>query len=205
MALLQRVYQRSSLNMLIFASGIFILITLNYQEAVITFNLKSSYLAGFNAFILLGLVRVIDMGTGVNAQIIGTSNYWKFELFSGAILLALMLPLTYFLTIEYDILGPAIANLISITIYNIVRIAFLWKKFKLFPFSMQSVYTVLLAAACFAICHFPFINLHGFTGLIIRSIVFIILYSGSVIYLKLSPDVIPVWQTIQKKLGLKKN
>ncbi len=204
MGVLQRIYQRSSLNMLIFAAGIFVLITLNYEEAMITFKLKDSYLAGFNAFILLGLVRVIDMGTGVNAQIIGTSTSWKLELVSGIIILAFMLPLTLLLTRQYDILGPAIANLISISIYNAVRIAFLWKKFKLFPFTIQSAYTILLAAICFAVCYFAFLNVHGFPGLFLRSIAFIALYAGSVIYFKLSPDVIPVWQTIQKKLGLRK-
>jgi O-antigen/teichoic acid export membrane protein len=203
MKLLQRVYQRSSINLLVFALGIYILIGLNYREAVITLQMKDSYLAGFNAFLLLGFVRVIDMGTGVNGQIIGTSTYWKFELISGVILLAFMLPLTYILTNEYDIMGPAIASLISISIYNAVRIAFLWSKFKLFPFSKQSLYTVLLAGASFTICYLAFRNLHGFPGLIVRSLAFIIIYAGATVYLKLSPDIEPVVKTIRKRLGLK--
>ena len=149
MALLQKIYQRSSINLLIFSCGIFLLIALNYKEAVQTFGLKDAYLQGFSAFILLGLTRVIDMGTGVNTQIIGTSTSWRFELISGAILLTVMLPLTYILAKHFDIMGPALANLISITIYNIIRIWFLWKKFRLFPFTKQSAYTVLLAAACY--------------------------------------------------------
>lgn len=205
MELLQRIYQRSSINQLVFASGLFVLIALNYNEAILTFHLKETYLAGFSAFILLGLMRIVDMGTGVNAQIISTSNYWKFELISGVILLALMLPLTYFLTIKYGLIGPAIANLVSITIYNIVRIVFLWKKFRLFPFTIQSLYTVLLAAGSFTICYYAFLNLHGFTGLFARSIVFITLYSAGAIYMNLSPDIQPVWYTIQKRLGIKKD
>jgi O-antigen/teichoic acid export membrane protein len=205
MELLQRIYQRSSINQLIFASGLFILIALNYNEAILTFQLKETYLAGFSAFILLGLMRIVDMGTGVNAQIISTSNYWKFELISGVVLLALMLPLTYFLTIQYGLIGPAIANLISITVYNIVRIVFLWKKFRLFPFTAQSVYTVLLAAVSFIVCYYAFINLHGIAGLFARSILFIALYAAGAIYMKLSPDIQPVWYTIQKRLGIKKD
>ena len=87
--MLQRIYQRSSINQLIFAIGIFLLIVLNYNQAIETFNLKDAYLLGFNAFIFLGLTRVVDMGTGLNAQIIGTSNYWRFELISGVILLGI--------------------------------------------------------------------------------------------------------------------
>lgn len=204
MNLLQKIYQRSSINLMIFACGIFLLIALNYREAVSTFGLKDAYLQGFSAFLLLGLTRVVDLGTGVNAQIIGTSTAWRFELISGVILLTLMLPLTYILTKQLDIMGPALANLISITIYNIIRIAFLWKKFKLFPFTIQSLYTILLAAACYSICHFIFINVHGFWGLVFRSISFILLYAGSVIGLNLSPDIKPVIETIKKRLSIGK-
>jgi O-antigen/teichoic acid export membrane protein len=198
--LLEKIYHRSSINQLIFSIGIFLMIALNYREAIVVFDLKREFLSGFTAFLLLGLTRVVDMGTGVNAQIIGTSNYWKFELISGIVLLVLMLPLTLILTRQYDILGPAIANLISISIYNIIRIIFLWKKYKLFPFTIQSVYTVLLGAACFMACYFLFRNVAGFGGLVLRSFVFIVIYGASAVYLKLSPDIQPILKTIRNRL-----
>jgi O-antigen/teichoic acid export membrane protein len=204
MALLQKIYQRSSINLLLFSCAIFLLIALNYREAVQTFGLKDAYLQGFSAFILLGLTRIIDLGTGVNAQIIGTSTSWRFELISGAILLTFMLPLTYILAKQFDIMGPALANLISITIYNIVRIAFLWKKFRLFPFTIQSVYTILVAAVCYVACYFTFLQVHGFWGLVFRSIVFITLYGTATIYFRLSPDIIPVINSIKRRLRLAK-
>src|SRR5688572_7099791 len=101
MGLIQKIYQRSSINQLLFACGIFLLIWLNFTDAILTFELKPIYLQGAWVFFLLGLTRIIDMGTGVNAQIIATSTRWRFELTSGVILLLLMLPLTYFLTKEY--------------------------------------------------------------------------------------------------------
>jgi O-antigen/teichoic acid export membrane protein len=203
MALLQKVYQRSSINLLIFACGIFLLIWLNFTDGIITFGVKPSYLDAAWIFFLLGLTKIIDMGTGVNAQIIGTSTYWRFELISGIILLSVMLPLTYILTKQYGLIGPAIAALISISTYNIIRIVFLWKKFRLFPLTIQSLYTLLLAGGCYAVCYFAFKDMHGFAGLFIRSIVFIALYATGVISMKLSPDIQPVVQTIKKRLGIK--
>jgi O-antigen/teichoic acid export membrane protein len=203
--LLKKIYQRSSINMLIFAAFLFSIIALNYTQAIITFQLKQEFLLGFNAFIVIGLTRIIDMGTGVNGQIIGTSNYWKFELISGTILLVLMLPLTVILTRQYDILGPAIASLISVTIYNGARVLFLWKKFGLFPFTIQSAYVILLAALCFGICYFLFSAMHGFPGLVVRSLAFCTLFITGVIYLQLSPDVKPVLQTISKRLKLRRD
>lgn len=203
MQTLQRIYQRSSINQLIFASGFFILIWINFTDAINTFHLKDAYLNAYYAFLFLGLTKIVDMGTGVNSQIIGTSTFWRFEMLCGVILLIMMLPLNYFLTTRFDIVGPALANLISITIYNCIRIIFLWKKFKLFPFTTQTLYTLLLAAACFAICYYTFLNIHGWLGLILRSITFCILYGAGVVYLSLSPDVAPVWNSIKERLGIK--
>ena len=205
MPLLQKIYQRSSINLLIFACAIFLLIWMNFADGITTFGVKPVYLSGAWIFFILGLTTIIDMGTGVNAQIIATSNYWKFELVSGVILLIIMLPLTYILTKNYGIIGPAIATMVSITIYNIIRIVFLWKKFRLFPLTIHSLYTVLLAAACYGICYFAFVNMHGLGGMFIRSIVFILLYAFGIIYMKLSPDIRPVILTIKKRLGMKKD
>ena len=203
MALLQRIYQRSSINQLIFACAIFLLIWINFSEAISTFGLKPSYEDAKWVFFLLGLTKIIDMGTGLNAQIIATSNYWRIELISGIILLILILPLTYFLAKSYGIIGPAIASLVSINIYNIIRIIFLWKKFKLFPLTIHSLQTILLAAASYGICYFTCKEIHGIAGMFIRSIAFIFLYAAGTVYWKLSPDIYPVVQTIKKRLGWK--
>lgn len=200
-ALLQKVYQRSSINQLIFACAIFLLIWLNFSDGIITFGLKPVYLGAAWIFFILGLTKIIDMGTGVNAQIIATSVHWKFELVSGVILLSLMLPLTYFLTVEYGLIGPAFATLISITIYNSIRIMFLWKRFQLFPFTPQTIYTLLLAASCYFICHFAFRNMSGITAIILRSAVFLAMYISGTMYMKLSPDIYPVIGTIKKRFG----
>ncbi len=193
---IKKIYQRSSLNMLIVALGLFVLIVLNYTDAIKTLHLNNEYLLGFEAFIFLGLTRVVDMGTGVNAQIIGTSNYWKFELVSGLVLLVLVMPLTYFLAITMDMLGPAIAQLISISVYNAVRIVFLYKKYKLFPFTKQSLYALLLAAGSFIFCYALFHEETGWISLFARSICAITLLGGSVFAFRISPDVTPIVQSI---------
>jgi O-antigen/teichoic acid export membrane protein len=205
MALIQRIYQRSSINQLLFACGLLSLVVLCFLDAVTTFQLKDTYLNGFYVVVFLGLAKLVDMGTGVNAQIIATSTYWRFEMLSGVVLISLMLPLSYFFTIRYGIIGTAIAQLISITIYNIIRIVFLWRKFRLFPFTMNSLYTVLLAAACFAACYFGLRQIHGWAGLFIRSVAFLLLYGAGVITLRLSPDIHAVMIAVKNRLGFRRS
>jgi hypothetical protein len=202
MGRIQRIYARSSLNQLIFAIGIFVLLWLNFTDAVYTLKLKPEYLKAESVFVIIGLTRIIDMGTGVNAQIIGTSIYWRFELFSGLILVALTLPLNYFLALRLGVIGPAVADLITFAVYNGIRWGFLYRKFRLQPFSSQTVYALLLGLAVGGIGFLLFHDRQGFLWLIARSATVAGLYATGVITFKLSPDVIPVWHTVRKRLGL---
>lgn len=203
MGMLQKVYQRSSINQLLFACGIFLLIWLNFTDAITTFGLKEDYLDAAPVFFILGLSVIVDMGTGVNAQIIATSVFWRFELISGIILIVIMIPLTYILTIQYGITGPAFGTLISMTIYNCIRIIFLWKKFRLFPLNTASLYAVLFAAVSYGICYFTFRGMNGIPGMFVRSVAFILLYATAAVLMKLSPDIQPVLQSIKKRLRIK--
>lgn len=197
---IQRIYQRSSINQLLFACGLLGVIVLCFTEAVIFFQLKGSYLDAYWVVILLGFSKVVDMGTGVNAQVIATSVYWKFEMVSGMVLLAVMLPLSYLLTKEYGITGAAFAHLVSISIYNMIRIVFLWKKFRLFPFTRQTFYALGWALACFAACHFAFRGLDGILAIVVRANVFLVAYMAGIMYMKLSPDILPVLASIRNRM-----
>ncbi len=132
------IYQRSGINLLIASLGIFLVIWLNYTDAVTTFGLKTAYLNSQWIFFFLGMARIIDLGTGVNSQIIGTSVFWRFELVSGIVLFLLITPLSYILVKHLGINGAGLSNIISFTVYNIIRIIFLQRKFNMHPFSSEN-------------------------------------------------------------------
>ncbi len=199
------IYRQSSINQLVFAVGMFCLIWLNFEDGIFTFHLQSGYIDAKWIFFFIGLMRIVDMGTGVNAQIISTSTLWKFEFYTGIILLSITLPMNYILTKYYfDVMGPAIANLFSFTIYNLIRFWYLKKKFNMQPFTLKSLYTIILGIVSFYVCFYLFDSYHGFIWLVIRSTCFIGLYGCGTILLKLSSDIIPVWNSFQKRLGLNK-
>lgn len=197
------IYQRSGINLLIASLGIFLLIWLNYVDAVKSFGLKPQYLQSQWIFFFLGMARIVDLGTGVNSQIIGTSSFWRFEFISGMILLTLAIPLNYILVKNFGMIGAAYSNLISFTVYNVVRILFLQQKFNMHPFSQKTIYAIICAFACFALCYFTLRGIHGFPGLLLKSVFFSLLYGGCIILFNLTPDAMPVVQNIRQRLGLK--
>jgi len=204
MAKIGRIYHRSSINQLIFAIGIFSLIWLNFTDGILTFKVQHQFLDAKWVFFFIGMTRIVDMGTGVNSQIIGTSTNWRFEFITGIILLCLTLPFNYLLTKSMGVVGPAVSNLITFSIYNLMRYIFLLKKYKLQPFDAKTLYIILLGIGSFVIVYYPFNNYHGFLWLVIRSICFLALYISGTLLLKISPDVLPVWLTILKRIGIRK-
>lgn len=194
------VYQRSSINMLVFSIGMFALITLNFTDGVETFQLKSTYVQALPVFLFIGLMRILDMGTGLNSQIIGTSTFWRFEFFTGIVLLAMALPLNYYLTKSLGVIGPAISNLIAFTIYNLIRCIFLYQKFKMQPFTIRSLYTLLLGIFGYAITYYLFRDRQGFIWICVRSLLFVSIYATGIVMLKVTPDIAGILGTVRKKI-----
>jgi O-antigen/teichoic acid export membrane protein len=195
-----RIYRRSSITQLIFSVGMFALLLLNFRDGIITFGFPRLYLDARLAFIFIGLARIVDLGTGVNGQILSTSTRWRFDFFTGAILVFSTLLLNFFLAKKLGMVGPAIADLFTFTVYNGIRWAYLYRKFKLQPFTIHSLYTLLLGGVDFLICEQAFGSRYGLLWLFVRSISFLVIYAGGVVILKLSEDIRPVWETIRKRI-----
>ena len=194
------IYKRSSINQLIFSVAMFALIVMNFDDGISTFALKPAYTLALPAFIFIGFWRIMDMGTGLNSQIIATSVYWRFEFFTGMILLALALPLNYYLTKSLGVIGPAISNFIAFTVYNIIRAVFLWRKIQAQPFTMKSLYTVLLGAIAFAVSYYLFHDHAGLGWIVARSSVFLLIFITGTIVLKLSTDVFHVLDAMKNRI-----
>ena len=199
---ISRIYSRSSINQLIFACCMFVLVWINFNDGILTFHLQKDYLQARNIFLFIGLTRIIDMGTGVNSQILGTSTFWRFDFITGIVLICLTLPANYLLALYLKTIGPAIADLITFTIYNAVRYIFLYRKFGMQPFTAKTLYTLLLAFSGYVVCFYLFDTRHGLEWMVIRSAAFIGIYGSGVLLLRLSEDILPVLQTVKKRLGI---
>jgi O-antigen/teichoic acid export membrane protein len=196
---ISRLYSRTSINLLLVALFIFFLIWMNINDAFAVLQIDSNYELGKNVVLILGISKIIDAGTGVNSQIIATSNYWKFETMSGILLIAISIPLNYFLVKAYGINGAAISNLIAFIIYNIVRLYFIWHKFKMQPFTGKTLLALVVPSTIYLLCYFAFNQFSGWGAIFIRSAVFSGLFVASLFYFKMTPDVHQLWDLVVKR------
>jgi len=155
---IKNIYHKSVSNLLAVGLLLFGLIWLNIQNLVSFLNWVShkqggGYDALVNLAFIMGLAKLVDLATGVNAQIIGTSNYWKFDFFTNVMFVIVSIPLNYYLIKHYDLTGLAYSNLIAYTLYNSVRFGFLYKKFNLQPYSWKHGFFLLLSIGLMLLVH----------------------------------------------------
>ena len=185
---IKRVYQRSCINLLLMSLFIFGNVWLNVKQGIDVLHIQDQYNGGLGVLFILGMVRIIDAGTGLNALVINTSTFWRFDFYSGVVLLSLRLPLTYFLIKNYGIIGSAFAELAAYSVYNFIRFEFLRRKFKMQPFNLKTLYSILLGLVTYLFCFFVMKDIKGWPGIILRAGVFSGTMIAGVFYWKLTPD-----------------
>lgn len=196
---IKRIYNRSCINLLLMALFIFGNLWLNVQQGMQVLDIQKDYQAGIATIFILGMVRIIDAGTGLNAMVINTSTFWRFDFFSGVVLLAFRLPLTYFLIKNYGIIGSAFAELAAYSVYNFIRFEFLRQKFNMQPFTYKTLLSILVAAIAYAVAYFLLDGIDGWIGIFCRSIIFSTILIGAVIQLKLTPDAVQLIDNFKKR------
>jgi O-antigen/teichoic acid export membrane protein len=185
---IERIYRRSCINLLLIALFIFGNLWLNAYQGIQVLNIQKEYEGGMAVIFILGMVRIIDAGTGLNNMVINTSIYWRFDFYSGVILLAFRLPLTYYLIKNFGIIGSAIAELIAFGLYNFIRFEFLRRKFQMQPFNSKTAFAILFGIGSYVISYFLCNSLSGWAGIIMRTLIFSSLFSFSIYYWKITPD-----------------
>ena len=111
--------------------------------------------------LILGLNVVINMGTGFNGEIITYSKYYKFNLIAILLLATLnvFLILTFVKVLQFGIVGVACASLISMVVFNVVKLIFIYKKLQLWPFDISYLKLVLIFVSVLLTVYFlPDVN-----------------------------------------------
>jgi hypothetical protein len=88
----------------------------------------------------------------------------------------------------FGLVGAALATLISISLFNIIKMIFIQIKFRMHPLSIQMVYISLIAALSYFIVYFIPLNLNPIINLLLRSAIFACCFLLPVYYLKISKD-----------------
>ena len=201
---IKHIYHKSVSNLLAVGLLLFGLIWLNIQNLVSFLNWVShkqggGYDALINLAFIMGLAKLIDLATGVNAQIIGTSNFWKFDFLTNVLFVIVSIPLNYYLIKRYDLTGLAYSNLIAYTLYNSVRFGFLYKKFNLQPYSWKHGLFLLLSIGLMLLVHQIPAPENFVLNITIQSLVYGIGFYLLTVWINPAPEILDYFNDFTKK------
>lgn len=180
-------YKEASINLMIVGLLLLICIICSIEDLFSIMPNNTELLKnGFIIVLLVGISKIIDMATSINNPIIYFSKYYKFG-FVAILLMALFNIGTNLLLIpKFQIVGVAMATVLSITLYNLSKLIFIWWKMDLQPFSMDTLKLIGIALVVFVIgFYLPAIGI-PLLDIVIRSIVIGLLYVGLVYYTNIS-------------------
>lgn len=194
---LDRLYKKTALNLLIIAAGILGLILIN--TPLLIKILGPNYSPLLLLMLILGIAKLIDLGTGLNSQILQLSKHWRIDLLTNMFFVGVSILLNYLLTRKYGIIGTAIGSLVAIVLFNLIRFICIKRIYKLQPFSSKNGTALLIAMGMLILTYWLPIP-----GIWVSSILKSILFLGGFVFLilrmNISPDITELWVMAKNKL-----
>lgn len=193
-------YKKSAITLQVIGGlvmlGIFLNIKMLYQL------IPGEYSGGILVVFLIGLSKFYDVILGNNNAIILNTKYYKWVLSFGLLLVFMMVGLNMIFIPLYGIDGAALATLISVFIYNTIKLLFVVKKMKLFPFTVNTLKSFAIIIGVFLAFYFWDFNFHPIINIILKSILITLVYGLINYKLKISEDVNGVAENVLRKLRL---
>jgi O-antigen/teichoic acid export membrane protein len=187
--ILNVLYKKSSINQFLIGTVIFLIIWLNIDGIFSLIPHGDIYREGKWVVFFISLAKLFDMLTGINAEIIGTSRYYKIDLLFFSIVSLIGISLNFLLIPRYGIIGAALAVLLSTVLYNTTRFIFIAVVMKIQPFTKNT----FVAGICALLTYGVLSMIPPFHGTIIdiglRTIFIGTIFGGLILGLHVSEDI----------------
>ncbi|MFD1613644.1 oligosaccharide flippase family protein [Gelatiniphilus marinus] len=194
---LKDLYKRSSLNLFIVSGFIFLLIVLNINQL---YNIiPEEFNGGLFVVFLISVAKLYDALLGSNNAILFNSDYYRIVLFLGVILVILMVLLNMVFIPLYGINGAALATFLAIFLYNSIKLFFVFRKFKMLPFSANTFKIGLCIVLGVLLFYFWDFSFHPILNIILKSALVSIVYGLVIYFFKFSENITEIIDRVLKR------
>lgn len=186
---IESLYQKGALHQLIAGAGLFLAIWASVDHLFELMPNGAQYAAGKYVIFILGIARLMDMAGGFSLEIIHMSKYYRYLFYILLFMAVLNLTGHSLLIPVWDMKGAALATFISLVVYSWLKIALIWWKFGIQPFSRQT--PVVLAGSLIVFAAGQIIPDTGLVpaDIVIKSSVSVLLFAGYILFFRVSPEI----------------
>ncbi len=184
----RELYKQSSINLLIIGGLLFLLINLNVVDMYKIID-KPEYSVGVLIVLLVSISELFKLALGINGSILTNSKYYRvfFYLSVGTAFTAIIL--NKVLIKKMGIEGAALATLVTIVVFVIIKIWYIKRKLKIQPFTRKTFIVLMLILLMFKVFYSVDFNLHPMLNIAFKSILISLIYGVLIYRLKLSADI----------------
>ena len=184
---IEKNYRDVSLHQSMIGVIFLVLILINLDNIYNIIPNTEKFISGKNVVYIIGISKLIIMSFSYNSELISLSKYYRFTVITILSLALLTIILNVLLIPLYGMEGAAIASLISITIFNIIKFLYIKLKMKISPFSIDTFKIILIGIFIYYFSSFipQFENIY--LDIILKSIITISFYISILYSLRISP------------------
>lgn len=150
----ESIYKKVSISLFIFGTMFFAMVGFMINDLLSLTKYSEQLKIGLSVFIFISVGRLFDMITSINTHILIYSKYYRYNLILIVFLGINNIILNLKLIPLYGIAGAALATLISSLIYNVIKLLLIYWKFKIHPFSVNTIKVFLISVVMFGILFF---------------------------------------------------
>ncbi|MDB4198977.1 oligosaccharide flippase family protein [Polaribacter sp.] len=196
----ESLYKKSSINLLLVGGLFFLLVNCSVGEL---FKLlpEKGYAGGEYVVLMISLAKLYTMFLGSNGAIINNSKFYRVTLpFAlGMSLLVYFLNKYFYYTLDIGTDGLALATLITIIVFNTMKLLFVNYRFKITPFTSKSWKMIFIIMALLGVFYFwnfslpeikiAKISITPLINIVLKSILITGVYMYLVLKLKISNEI----------------
>lgn len=194
----ERLYRKTSLNLMLIMGIIFLIIWANIDSVYNLLPEGKGFEQGKFVFFWIACARWFDASMGANNEIVAFSKYYMYTIYTRGFSAIIAIVSTWYFTKEYGLNGVSVSTFITFFIFNAVYAVVVYRKFKIQPFTIQSCKAFLLLMLgffIFAYCiHFNFIFFNNriidsLFNMSILSLLIVFYFILGVYFFKISDDI----------------
>ena len=185
---LKKLYSSSSINLLIVAGLIFLLINSSISPFY-DLMIEKDYANGIWVVLMISISKLILMSFGCGPAILATSKFYKITLPFSILMAFSVYYLNDILIDIYGINGAALSTLIVVLFFTVLKIIFIKYKLKISPYSINSLKVVsIIIVMFFAFQNFKITD-NSILSIIIDSILISIIYTTVIYFMNVSKPI----------------
>ena len=185
---LKKLYSSSSINLLIVAGLIFLLINSSISPFY-DLMIEKDYANGIWVVLMISTSKLILMSFGCGPAILATSKFYKITLPFSILMAFSVYYLNDVLIDIYGINGAALSTLIVVLFFTVLKIIFIKYKLKISPYSINSLKVIsIIIVMFFAFQNFKITD-NSIMSIIIDSILISIIYTTVIYFMNVSKPI----------------